>query len=63
MIIQTDQEGKTLMLNMADKALRYSGIDALLAVNTLCRAIKPLPPVSAEKSPDKGDTHGNTEQT
>ena len=60
MIVQTDNEGKTLMLNMADKALRYSGIDALLAVNTLCRAIKPLPPEPEPESPDKGDNNGDT---
>lgn len=61
-VIQADEQGRALVLGVGDRALKYSGNEALFAVNELYRAIKPLPPKPAteppKESPDKGDEHG-----
>ena len=57
-VIQADEKGRALVLGVGDRALKYSGNEALFAVNELYRAIRPLPPEPEQESPDKGDTHG-----
>ncbi len=44
MIIQTDEEGKAMIVQMCDQAFKYSGIRVLRQVETLLGAIRSLPP-------------------
>ena len=56
MIVQTDEKGKALIVQVSDLALKYSGVQALRQVQALLGAIRPLPP--EPKKPDKPKKKG-----
>ncbi len=59
MIVQTDEEGKALIVQVSDMALKYNGVRALGQVKGLLGAIRPLPP--EPKKPDKPKKKGKND--